>query len=178
MKKVLLISLSSVLGLCVICVGLAYFVALPRAQDQIQKQFRESLSTVVAQQVIATPVAAGQYVITDQELTTNLSDKVSGSSGADVNSIEARITPAGVQIVLKSDSNESTVDIGLAAENGKLKVTNVNNSSWLLKQVMPSGKLSSAIEDGVNNSLAAQNLKLTDLKLEQGQLILTTAPAT
>lgn len=178
MKKILLISLGSVLGLCVVCVGLLYFVALPRAQDEIQKQFRESLSTVVAQQVAGTPIAPGTYVISDQELTASLVSRVSGSSGTTVNSVGARINPSGVQIVLKSDTNESTVNIGVAAENGKLIVTHVDNNSWLVKQIMPNDKLSKAIEDGVNNALAAQNLKLTALKLEQGQMTLTTAPAT
>lgn len=176
MKRILLISLGSVLGLCVVCIGLLYFVALPRAQDEIQKQFRESLSTVVAQQVAATPIAPGTYVITDQELTASLASRVSGSSGTSVNNVGARIIPSGVQIVLKSDTDESTVNVGVAAENGRLVVTQVDNNSWLVKQIMPNDKLSQAIEDGVNGALASENLKLTALKLEQGKMTLTTAP--
>lgn len=177
MKRILLISLGSVLGLCVICIGLVYFVALPRAQDAISSQFTEGLSTVVAQQVSGTPIAAGQYVITQDELTASLANRVSGSSGTSVNSVASRITPGGVQIVLKSDTNESTVNVGVAARNGKLVVTRVDNNSWLVKQIMPNDKLAKAIEDGVNNSLAAQRLTLTDLTLEQGKMTLTTTPA-
>jgi hypothetical protein len=175
LKKVLLISLGSVLGLCVLCVGLLYFVALPRAQDAISTQFKESMSTVVSQQLNSSPIAAGQYEITDKELTDSLVNRVSGSSGTNVDSIAALITPSGVQIELKSNTDKSTVNVGVAAQNGKLVVTHIDNPSWLIKQIMPSDKLSKAIEDGVNNSLAAQNLSLTALTLEQGKMTLTTA---
>lgn len=175
MRRILLISLGSLLFLCVACVGVLYFVVLPRSQDAIADQFHDGVATVVALEISASPVAPGQYVITDKELTTSLVDRVSGSSGANVDGVQALISPAGLKIVIKSDSNEWTVDVAVAAANGQFVVTDVKSDNWLVKRLMPENKLKSAIEGGVNAALASQNLTLTDLKLEQGQMTLTTA---
>ena len=176
MKKILLISLGTLLVLCVACVGILYFVVLPRSQDAIADQFHDGVATVVSIQIAASPVAPGQYVITDQKLTDSLLNRVSGSSGASVDGIQALISPTGIQILIKSDNNNWTVDVSVAAENGQLVVTQVKSDNWLVRQLLPNDKLKKAIQDGVNSALAAQNLSLSAITLQQGQMILVTTP--
>ena len=174
MKKILLISLGTLLVLCVACVGLLYFLVLPRSQDAIANQFHDGVATVVSDQIAASPVAAGQYVITQEELTGSLVSKVSGSSGASVDGVQTTISPSGIKILIKSDSNEWTVDVSVAAENGQLIVTKVHSDNWLVKQLMPDDKLKKAIQDGVNTALAAQKMSLSAVSLQDGKMTLTT----
>jgi hypothetical protein len=174
LKKILLISLGTVLVLCVGCVGVLYFVVLPRSQDAIADQFHDGVATVVSAQVVSSPIAPGTYVITQEELTGSLASKVSGSSGASVDGVQTSISPDGIKILVKSDNNEWTVNVSVAAENGQLVVTKVETDNWLVKQLMPEVKLKSAIQDGVNSALAAQNLSLSDVSLQPGQMTLTT----
>ncbi len=175
MKKILLISLGTLLVLCVACISVLYFVVLPRSQDAIADQFHDGVATVVSIQIAASPVAPGQYVITDQKLTDSLLNRVSGSSGASVDGIRALITTSGIQILIKSDSNNWTVDVAVAAQNGQFVVTNVKSDNWLVKQLLPDDKLKKAIQDGVNSALISQSLTLKAIELQQGQMILTTA---
>jgi len=174
LKKVLLISLGSLLFLCVACVGVLYFVVLPRSQNAIADQFHDGVATVVSVKIGASPIAPGEYVITDNELTDSLVNRVSGSSGASVDGVQALISPAGLKILIKSDSNEWTVDVAVAAQNGKFVVTGVKSDNWLVKRLMPDDKVKAAIEGGVNTALTAQNLTLADLTLQEGQMTLTT----
>jgi flagellar basal body-associated protein FliL len=175
LKKILLISLGTLLVLCVACVGVLYFVVLPRSQDAIADQFHDGVATVVSAQVAASPIAPGTYVITQEELTDSLVNRVSGSSGANVDGVQTTISPAGIKILIKSDSNEWTVSVSVAAENGELVVTKIESDNWLVKQLMPDDKLKTAIQDGVNSALADQNLSLSAVSLQRGQMTLTTA---
>ena len=177
MKKILLISLGTLLVLCVACVGALYFVVLPRSQNAIAEQFHDGMATVVSRQIAASPAAAGEYVITQDELTASLVNKVNGSSGASVDGVQTIISPAGIEILIKSDNNVWTVDIAVAAESGGLAVTKIKSDNWLVKRLMPDDKLKEAIEEGVNSALTDQRLSLTDLTLESGQMTLITVPA-
>jgi hypothetical protein len=178
MRRILLITLGSLFGLGIVCIGLLYFVGLPRVRDGIADQFKDSLATVVAAQVTGQPVSAGTYLITDQQLTEGLQSEVDGGSGTSIKDISARITDQMVQIVFASDNDDVTMDLQVAAENGKLVVTDATINNGIFRFLLPEKKLADAVEEGVNNALAAQGLQLQSVALAMGEMTLVTQPAT
>jgi hypothetical protein len=176
MRRILLLTLGSLFGLGIVCIGLLYFVGLPRVRDGIADQFQESLATVVSEQVSAQTLTAGTYVVTDQQLTTGLRGQVDGGTGTNIEDISARISPEMVQIVFNSDNDEVTMDLLVAAENGKLVVTDATVNNSVFRFFLPEKKLKEAVEDGVNQALAAQGLRLSSVQLAAGEMTLVTEP--
>jgi hypothetical protein len=177
MRRILLITIGSLLGLCIVCVGLGYFVALPKVQNAFANEFEHSVGTVVAQQITLPPTSPGTYVVTDDQLTAGLKGEVNGSTGTGIDKIAARISPDKIQIVLDSDRGDATFDLQVAAENGKFVVKDVAMSDSALRFFLPKDKLKKAVEKGVNQALAAQHLQVSAIQLAQGKLTLVTAPA-
>lgn len=176
MRRILLVTLGSLFGLGIVCIGLLYFVGLPRVRDGIADQFQNSLATVVTNQVNAQSLNAGTYVISEEMLTAGLQSEVDGGTGTSINNITARITDQIVQIVFDSDNDDVTMDLQVAAENGRLAVTNTTISNSVFRFFLPEDKLREAVEDGVNNALAQQGLRLDAITLAAKEMTLVTTP--
>jgi hypothetical protein len=161
-----------VLGL--VACGLLYFVGLPRVQDRVADDFQEGVSTVVAQGIANAAPGSGTLVITEEQLNAQLSDDVENSD------VVSQITPDGISIQLQFDENTNR-EVGYSAvpiaEDRKLVLTQVEARDGFMERFLPKGKLADAVEDGVNDVLADHNLELTSIDLEDGQMTLTTVPA-
>jgi hypothetical protein len=161
------------LVLALVACGLGYFVGLPRIQDRVADDFQEGVSTVVAQSIDNAAAGSGTYVITDEQLNAQLSDGVENSD------VVAEITPDGISIQLEPDEGGNR-DVGYSAVptvvNGKLELTNVEAEGWM-ERFLPKDKLADAVEDGVNDVLADNNLDLASIDLEEGQMTLSAVPA-
>jgi hypothetical protein len=171
MRRLLGCGCLTLVVLIIVCIGGGYFVALPHAQNKISDQFAHAISTGVAGQV---RVAPGIYTITEQQMTTAINDELTGFSGASINSTSVNITPERIQFVLKSDSQDFTYDVQVAAKSGRLVVTSLTPSDGNIKYVIPNDKVKSAIEKGVNDVLIAHGVVLKSIVLNQGSMTLTT----
>jgi hypothetical protein len=171
MRRGCLFGCGGVLLLCVIAVGLGYFVGLPRVQDRVADDFQEGISTVVADG-INQGAGTGQFVITEEQLNAKLSEDVEDSD------VTSEITKDGISINLQTDN--AGRDVGYSAfpevVDGKLELTNVEAEGFM-EHFMPKDKLADAIEDGINETLAADSLVLTDITLGEGEMTLQAAPA-
>src|SRR3954451_10047613 len=70
-KRGCCVGVVGLLALCLIACGAGYFLAIPRARDQIQGSVQHAISTEVAIQIrpsSGTPSPPGSYTITQQEL--------------------------------------------------------------------------------------------------------------
>jgi hypothetical protein len=161
-----------VLGLVACLLG--YFVGLPRIQDRVADDFQEGVSTVVAQGIANSAPGSGTLVITETDLNAQLSDDVQNSD------VVSQITPDGISINLEFDESQDR-EVGYSAvpvaEDGKLVLTQVDAQDGFMERFLPKDKLADAVEDGVNDVLAEQDLELQTIDLEDGQMILSTVPA-
>ncbi len=167
-----LIVVLGVLSACVICCGVVWFVALPRARDAVNDGLRDAVASEIAQQIAPQGVAApGTYTISAEDLLARIQQETSGND-ANVDNFTLSIKPSQIEVGFNSNSQTATYTGQLAAVDGKLEVQNMSASSGVLNFLFPAGEVANAIEDGVNNYLAANNLVLNDLTMGDGTITL------
>jgi hypothetical protein len=177
LRRGCLFGCGGLLILCIVALGLGYFVGLPRAQDAIADDIGDGIATVVAQGIVNADPSTGQMVITEEQLNTQL--------GSDVNNadVTTQIDSSGVAIEFSYRDDKSnpirysatpTVD-----GNGHLELTDIQttNGNGFIEKLLPKDKLASSIEDGVNGALDEQNLKIGKIDLQDGQIVITAVPA-
>lgn len=178
MKKGCLIGASVVMVLCLVACGLGYFVGLPRLRDSVRDGVRDAISTEVAIQIPAGAggtAAPGTYSITAQELQQSLAANVNNST---VDDIIVRINQGGFEFGFKTSGGQETTYSGVPTiVDGKLVMTNMHASDGRLNWFFPAKDLGKAIEEAVNTYLAANNLSVSDLTLEDGSVTFDTVAA-
>jgi hypothetical protein len=172
MNRRLLFVVVGVLAACLICCGVLYFVALPRARDQVNDGIRDGVASEVAGQIASAGSAApGTYVITQDELLDRIRSTTSGND-ANVEDFTLTITPSQIEVGFDSSSQSATYTGQVAAVDGRLEVQNMSTSSGLLNFLFPADDVAGAIEDGVNEYLDANGLVLNGLTMGDGQITL------
>lgn len=175
MKKGCLIGTVGLLALCLVGCGLGFFVGLPRIRENAREELRDAISTEVANQIpagssgVAEP---GSYTFTAAELQRSLAESFQTST---IDDIVIRIDASGIAFGFKTSGGRETTYSGLPiAENGRLKMTKMDATDSILDFVIPATDLGKAIEDAVNNYLAANNLKIDTLTLTEGEITFDT----
>ena len=172
MRRGCLISLVVLLGLCILCAGGGYFVGLPQLRNAVGEGFEDAMSTEVSQRLAprpgATPVP-GVYHITEASLRDRLEAEAEEGSVEDV---IIRITPTEIEFGFTTGEQEVTYSGGVAAEDGKLVLTDFESNNDALQFIFPADRMADAIEDAVNNYLEDNNLRLADVTLAEGDMIL------
>lgn len=167
------------LGLLLLCCALGWFVAIPNVRNNIRNELTDQLSTNVATQ-IAAQIPAGQQIPTGQ-FTISIADVENQiRRNFDQASIDAvAISTANGEIVLDVDSGNQTVQYrGVPmAQDGRLVMTEMHGDSDIANFVFPPDKLGDAIERGVNDYFATQNVRIDDIQLTGDELIVQTSDA-
>lgn len=173
MKRVLLITGGLLLALCVACVFLGYFVAIPRAKESVEDGVNEAVSTYVAPQIAGLGIApaAGTYTLTEDDVNNQI-------LGSDVNLQDLRfeITPSGLELHFGEQGQDISYSAQVSAVDGKLKIDNADLSgipTWII----PAGSISKGFEQGLNNYLAENNLIVTSVTLQDGSMTMVLADA-
>jgi hypothetical protein len=177
MRRACLIIVVMLLGVCVLCVGLGWFVGLPRFREAVGDGFEDAMSTEVARELAPRPGAApvpGVYTITEDELRQSLEAEAEGEGVEDV---LIRITPSELEFGFTSGSQELTYSGGVAVEDGQLVVTDFEANNDVMDFFFPAEELGAAIEDSINNYLAANGLVLDDVELQEGEMVLDVEAA-
>ncbi len=169
---------AGILGVCLLCCGLVWFVAIPRARDTVEDGLREAVGTEVAVRVAPLgTVEPGEYVITEADLLRQFNETVGSNNAAEVQDLALDITPDQIRVGFTTGEQDAAYTGQLAAVDGRLEVQNMETSSGFLDFLFPASIVENGIENGVNNFLEANNLILTDLTMEEGQIRLQVAPA-
>ena len=83
-----------------------------------------------------------------------------------------RFVPDKVQADLRALGTTSTARMGLAVQNGRIIAVNPRLDGPL-GQVIALGDLTSSLERQLNDQLATQGRRVTDVRVNQGELVIT-----
>jgi len=126
-----------------------------------------------AQQGLPTAIAAlpaGELRVTEAQANDYLS--AHASSLKPIDSITLHFVPDEVQADLQAYGTTSTARTGLEVRNGRI-VTADPQLSGPLSQVITLQDLTQPLERRLNDELAAQGRRVTDVRVEQGAIVLT-----
>ena len=177
MGRRLTFGIAGLLGVCLLCCGLVWFVAIPRARDTVEEGLHEAVGTEVAVRIAPVgTVEPGEYVITEADLLGQFNEALSGNS-AQIEDLALEITPEQIRVGFTSGEQDAAYTGRLEAVDGRLDVQGMVTSSGFLDFLFPAGIVEDGIEAGVNTFLEANNLILTNLTMEEGQVTLVVEPA-
>jgi hypothetical protein len=126
-----------------------------------------------AAQVLPTAVAAlpsGELRVTDAEANAYLAERADALKP--IQSATVRFVPDEVQVDLRAAGFSSTAHMGVDVQNGRIVATNPKLDGPL-GQVIALPDLTHAIEQQLNDQLAAQGRHVTAARVEQGALVVT-----
>jgi len=126
-----------------------------------------------AAQVLPTAVAAlpsGELRVTDEQANAYLAERA--DSLKPIESATVRFVPDEVQVDLRAAGISSTARMGVAIQNGRIIAVDPQLDGPL-GQLIALPDLTRALEQQLNDQLAAQGRRVTNARVEQGALIMT-----
>jgi hypothetical protein len=126
-----------------------------------------------AAQVLPTAVAAlpsGELRVTDEQANAYLAERA--DSLKPIDSATVRFVPDEVQVDLRAAGFSSTASMGLAVQNGRI-IALEPQLDGPLGQFITLPDLTRALEQQLNDQLAAQGRRVTAARVEQGALVVT-----
>jgi hypothetical protein len=162
MKRILLISVGLLLGLCIVCAALGYWVARPEIQDTAEDEISEAIETYVVPEIAGpgqTPVP-GTYMLDE----SSVNDAIQNGN-PDLDDLVFEIHPDQIELRFGEQGQDVTYTAGVTVENGRLALTNPDVDgvpSWIL----PEHVITDALEFAINVSYLDRNdLQLSDVSL-------------
>ncbi len=166
MPRILMITAGVLLGLCVLCVGLGYFVAIPRVKDGVEEGVDQAVATYVVPQIAgigATP-QAGTYTLTDEDINNRIQ-----SGNADLQDLRFIITPAGLELRFGEQGQDVAYSAQVSAVDGRIEIQAAELDgvpTWII----PTGAISNGLESGINDYLAENNLVVSSVTMQEGSM--------
>ncbi|MGN6485761.1 MAG: hypothetical protein ACTHMX_15320 [Thermomicrobiales bacterium] len=159
--------------LLVICVGLGWFVGVPRIRDSVSDSIEHGIGTQVAQELGAVNVGSGSHTL---DLTT-IADQLHGQLGnAGVEGITLRGDGTRLYLGLTSRGSEAIYSGIPTVVDGKLVMTDMTSSNNVLGFVIPPDRLGEAIETGVNSFFSQQGQQIVGIEVGTDSLTVQTEP--
>jgi hypothetical protein len=132
--------------------------------QQIQEGAQQALPTVVA------ALPSGELRISEAE--ANAYFAAHADALRPIESITVRFVPGEVQADIQALGTVSTARLGLVAQNGRIVAQNPRIDGPL-DQVVSLADLTAALERQFNDQLNAQGRRATNVRVEQGELVVT-----
>ena len=173
MPRILMITAGVLLGLCILCVGLGYFVAIPRIEDSVEDGVDQAVATYVVPQIAgigATP-EAGTYTLNEDDINSRIQ-----SDNADLQDLRFIITPAGLELRFGEQGQDVAYTAQVSAVDGKIEIQGANLDgipTWII----PSGAISNGLESGINDYLEENNLVVSSVTMQEGSMTLVLEDA-
>ncbi|MCO5221359.1 MAG: hypothetical protein M9947_07215 [Thermomicrobiales bacterium] len=174
MPRILLITAGLLLALCVVCVGLGYFIGIPRVQEGVEDGVDQAVATYIVPQIAGIGVTpeAGAYTLTEEDVNRQIQT-------GDVNLQDLRfiITPAGLELRFGEQGQDVAYTAQVAAVDGKIDIQEADLDgipTWII----PTSAISKGLENGINTFLAEHNLVVSSVTMQDGSmtLVLEDAP--
>ncbi len=121
-----------------------------------------ALPTVVA------ALPSGELRLEEAQVNQYLSDHAAALYPAEA--VTVRFVPGQVIAQVRALGTTSTARVGLVAQNGRVAVVNPQLDG-LLAQFISLSELSRPIEQQLNDQLAAQGRRVTDIQIESGVIV-------
>ena len=131
-------------------------------QQQIEQGAAQALPTVVA------ALPSGELRVTDAQANAYLTERA--GSLKPIDSATVHFVPDQVQVDLRAAGFSSTARMGLEVQNGRIIATDPKLDGPL-GQVIALPDLTRALEQQLNDQLAAQGRHITAARVEQGALV-------
>jgi hypothetical protein len=132
--------------------------------DQISQQGQQALPTVVA------ALPSGELRISQDRANEFLAAR--GGSFGPIDSINIRFVSGEVQADITAVGTTSTARMGLAVQNGRIIAVNPQLDG-ILGQFINLADLTGTFEQQLNDQLAAQGRRVSDVRIDPGELVLT-----
>lgn len=171
MARILVIVMAIFLGLCLVGAGVGYFWFIPRAQEEIETELKQAVSTYVV------PYFAGLEITPGAGTYTLSADEVNGqiqSTSTALQDLQVSITPDYLALSFGDQNQDVAYTANVEAVDGQFAITDATIDGvpgWLL----PEDTVTAAIEDALNAYLSENSLILTDVTLDTGTMTITTA---
>ena len=133
-------------------------------QQQIEQGAAQALPTAVA------ALPSGELRVTDAQANAYLAERA--DSLRPIESATVRFVPDEVQVDLQAAGFSSTARMGVAIQNGRIIAVDPQLDGPL-GQVIALTDLTRALEQQLNDQLAAQGRRVTAARIEQGVLVVT-----
>ncbi len=174
-RRTALIVVLSVVGLCLlICVGGVVY-AFTQIGPGIRDSVSELTSTEVASQLEqAGATGPGNFVITDEQLTTGINRQLAANDSGSIQGVEVMIDTTGIEIVVDLGGQTAGYRAGLEVDDGRIRVTNPEADAGIIGNLIPTDWIAGGLEDGLNAYFEANNLTVTSVELAQGQVQIAT----
>jgi hypothetical protein len=148
-------------GLILICCLVGWFIGIPRFQDSISDSLSEEVGTQIAAQFPSTQLSAGSEEIDVAMLESALAGNLDGAS---LDNVTLDVDENGrMELGFTSGEQDLTYTGQVTAENGELKIEDMDVNQGFFGWFLPADKLGNAIEDGVNNYFSAQGLEIESI---------------
>ena len=165
------------LGVVLIALAVAVLVGLVVVNNATGSHLRGNLQDVAATQVASLgPVAVpadGRLTVSAADLTSAIREHTD-QYGA-INDPTIAIAPDGITLDFRVVGVGSSYHAGVAAENGRLRLTNPT-ASGAAARVLSAGDMAAVVEPSLNQILMQSGLEATGVDLGQGQLTIMTRP--
>ncbi len=176
-----LIAIGTIAGLLLLCCVVLWFVGIPRLQDQIADTVSEALGTEVAQQlddqldVVGADQEAGTYTISVSDLQRDLDSNIDNSSST--SDFLISVDSTGIQIGFTSGTQDFVYSGRPVAEDGEIRIEDMEVNNSTLGFIMPAGKVAGIIEDAINGYFSERGLDIQSIQLGDDEITVTTVQA-
>ena len=135
-----------------------------QANQQIEQGAAAALPTAIA------ALPSGEVRVTEAQANDYFAARA-GSLGR-IDSVRVRFVPNEVQADIGALGTTSTARMGLAVQNGRIIAVNPRLDGPL-GQVIALDQLTPSLENQLNDQLAIQGRRITDVRIGQGELVVT-----
>jgi hypothetical protein len=170
-KRGLWIGVAALLGFCILGCLLVFVAGIPAFRNEVRDGVHDAVATEVARQIPAPSgtVEPGTYVLDAASLESSLRQTLDDQDEA----VIVRITNVQIEVGVTSQGQDAIYTGVPAAEDGELVVNDMQTDNGFVSFILPPGTIAGAIEDAVNDFLAANNVRLDALELGDGVMTLT-----
>jgi hypothetical protein len=173
MPRILMITAGVLLGLCILCVGLGYFVAIPRVTDGVEAGVDQAVATYVVPQIAGIDVTpeAGTYTLTEDDINNQIQ-----TGNADLQDLRFLITPAGLELRFGEQGQDVAYTAQVSAVDGKIDIQ-AAELDGIPTWIIPTGAISNGLESGINDYLAENNLTVSSITMQDGSMTMVLEDA-
>ena len=177
-RRGFVIGAAAVLGFCLLSCVLVFVAGIPAFRNGVRDGVHGAVATEVARQIQpATGGAAqpGTYTLTAADLEAALRQNL--NDGEDDEALIVRITSVRVEIGITSQGQDAIYTGTPAAADSQFTMRDMATDNDLVSYLLPPSTIAGAIEDAINDHLAANNLRLDSLQLTDGEMTLVVSQA-
>jgi hypothetical protein len=172
-----LIAGAAILGFCVLGCALVFVAGLPAFRSEVRDGVHDAVATEVARQIPAVPgssAQSGTYTLSAADLEASLRQNLDDDESDDQDLI-IRISADQVEVGITSQGQDAIYTGTPVAEDGQLDMRNMETDNGLVGFLLPPNTIAGAIEDAVNDHLAANDLRLDSVQLADGEMTLVVS---